>query len=86
MEKIENINENQKFDYMLLSRLKNDCDYFLGFGNGLEKHLWAGTVEEHIEEMKKLYNKIKIKPEWITAEDIQKYKIDMYRMKLEKLS
>ena len=86
MEQIENINENEKFNYMLLSRLQNDCKYFLGFGNGLEKYLWAGTVEEHIEEMEKLYNNLAIKPEWITEEDIQKYKINMYKMKLEKTS
>ena len=34
--------------------------------------------------MEKLYNNIKIKPEWLSKEDIQKYKIDMYKMKLEK--
>lgn len=82
---MENIINNERFNYMLLSRLQNDCDYFLGNGNGHEKYLWADTVEEHIQEMEKLYNNIKIKPEWLSKEDIQKYKIDMYKMKLEKL-
>ena len=36
------------FEYRLLNRLKSDCEYFLGKGNGAEKYLWAGTVEKHI--------------------------------------
>ena len=39
-------------DYMLLSRLKADCDYFLGSGGRAEKHLWAGTVREQIAKMR----------------------------------
>ena len=34
--------------YFLLSRLKADCDYFLGAGGRAEKHLWAGNVREQI--------------------------------------
>lgn len=43
-------------DYMLLSRLKADCDYFLGAGGRAEKHLWAGNVREQIAKMRELYN------------------------------
>ena len=46
------------FEYRLLNRLKSDCEYFLGAGNGAEKYLWAGTVEKHIEKMRELYNKV----------------------------
>ena len=31
-------------NYRLLSRLKADCDYFLGAGKRAEKHLWSGYV------------------------------------------
>lgn len=43
-------------DYMLLSRLKADCDYFLGAGGRAEKHLWAGNVREQIAKMRELYD------------------------------
>lgn len=31
-------------DYVLLDRLRADCEYFLGAGGRSEKHLWAGSV------------------------------------------
>ena len=37
------------FRYMMLDRLRVDCEYFLGNGNRNEKHLWAGDVERHIK-------------------------------------
>lgn len=73
----------QKFDYMLLSRLQQDCEYFLGFGNRCEKHLWADTPEEHIAKMKELYNGFKEKPEWISMEDIERYEKDMLQTKAD---
>lgn len=64
-----------KFQYQMLSRLKSDCDYFLGYGNRYEKHLYYKNVMEHIEEMKKLYNSLpdNEKPEWLTWDDILNY-------------
>ena len=74
----ESLNEeDDKFNYMMLGRLKQDCDYFLGHGNGYEKHLWAGNVEDQIAKMKELYNKVPEKPEWLSSEDIDKYEKDM---------
>lgn len=69
--------EDDKFNYMLLARLKQDCGYFLGNGNGYEPHLWAGNVEDQIAKMKELYNKVPEKPEWLSLEDIDKYEKDM---------
>ena len=60
-------------DYMLLSRLKADCDYFLGSGGRAEKHLWAGNVREQIAKMRELYNALPDEPEWLTMEDIDHY-------------
>lgn len=59
--------------YQLLSRLKADCDYFLGAGGRAEKHLWAGNVGEQIAKMRELYAALPEKPEWLTMEDIDRY-------------
>ena len=60
-------------DYRLLSRLKADCDYFLGAGGRAEKHLWAGNVREQIAKMRELYAALPEKPKWLTPEDIERY-------------
>jgi len=63
----------------MLSRLKMDCDYYLGNGNRNKKQLWADNEEEHIDEMKKLYNEFSEnkKPEWLTWADILNYEMKM---------
>lgn len=66
-----------KFNYMLLSRLQMDCDYFLGNGNRYEKNLWAGNVDDHIEMMKKIWNGFEEKPEWLSMEQIEDYERKM---------
>ena len=70
-------NEGSEYDYMLLDRLRQDCEYFLGNGNRAEKHLWAGNVNDQIAKMKELYNKLPEKPEWLTMEDIENYEKEM---------
>ena len=65
--------EQRSDDYRLLSRLKADCDYFLGAGGRAEKHLWAGNVREQIAKMRELYAALPEKPEWLTPEDIDRY-------------
>lgn len=67
------------FEYRMLSRLQQDCEYFLGYGNRCEKHLWADTAKEHIEEMKKLYKLLPVEPEWISMDDIEKYEKEMLK-------
>ncbi|KQN96832.1 LPD11 domain-containing protein [Paenibacillus sp. Leaf72] len=64
-----------RFNYMMLSRLRSDCDYYLGFGNRNEKHLCCGNVKEHIERMKAIYNSFPEgqKPERLTYEGILEY-------------
>lgn len=64
-----------KFRYMMLSRTKQDCDYFLGYGNRSINHLWAGGVQNQIENMKAIWNTFpeEDKPEWLTWEDILEY-------------
>jgi NAD(P)H-flavin reductase len=64
-----------KFNYQMLGRLKSDCDYYLGYGNRNKKHLYYHDEQEHINEMKKLYNSFPDdkKPEWLTYEEILNY-------------
>ena len=75
--KIETIdNKDLEYRYMLLDRLKQDCEYFLGNGNGNTEHsLWAKDINEQIEKMKEIYNSFseEEKPDWITLEDINNY-------------
>ena len=61
------------FEYQLLGRLKSDCDYFCGCGEGDEKHLWAGDVDSQIEKMKEIYRVLPKNPEWLTMEQINNY-------------
>lgn len=67
--------KDEKFRYMMLSRLKQDCEYYLGNGNRSIKYLWAGSEKDQIQEMKtrhKAFTDDK-KPEWLTWDDILKY-------------
>lgn len=64
-------------DYVLLDCLRADCDYFLGAGGRSEKHLWAGNVHAQIKKMRELYNALPEKPEWLTAEAIDRYAAQM---------
>lgn len=65
------------FDYQMLSRLQMDNDYYLGHGNRSEKQLWAGNVDDQIAEMKRIWNKLPVKPEWLSMEDILNYEKQM---------
>ena len=64
-------------DYVLLDRLRADCDYFLGAGGRSEKHLWTGSVYAQIRKMRELYDALPEKPEWLTAEAIDRYAAQM---------
>ena len=67
--------KDEKFRYMMLSRLKQDCEYYLGNGNRSTKYLWAGSEKDQIQEMKarhKAFTDDK-KPEWLTWGDILRY-------------
>ena len=71
--------KDEKFRYMMLSRLKQDCDYYLGNCNRYSGHLWAKNEADQIQEMKDRYNTFldDKKPEWLTWDDILRYEILM---------
>jgi N12 class adenine-specific DNA methylase len=71
------INNDYEFEYRLLSRLKQDCEYFLGAGNRSEGRLWAGNVQYQISKMRELYAMLPEKPEWLSEQEIDRYAENM---------
>jgi len=70
-------NSRDTFNYQLLSRLQQDCEYYLGFGARNKKYLWALDEAEQIKKMRDLYAVLPEKPAWITLADIDKYEAAM---------
>lgn len=64
-------------EYVLLDRMRSDCEYYLGCGERCDKHLWAGNVKAQIAKMREIYNNLEVKPEWISSEDIDRYEREM---------
>lgn len=75
--KLSKYESNDTFLYKLLSRLQDDCDYYLGSGNRSARSLWALDERAHIDEMKAIYNYLEVKPEWLTMRDIEEYEKQM---------
>ncbi len=71
------VSHNFEFEYRRLSALKSDCEYFLGAGGRAQKHLSEGGIEAQIAKMRELYALLPDKPEWLTAEDIDRYEAQM---------
>lgn len=69
----EKISEETKFNYMMLDRLRSDCEYYLGYGNRNKNRLHENDEKLHIERMKERYNNCPVKPEWLKYEKILEY-------------
>lgn len=65
--------KQQRDNYMLLDRLRQDCDYYINESSN-PNYLWAGNEVEQIANMKKLYRSLVIKPEYLSMKDIKRYK------------
>lgn len=74
-----NLNSKDEYKYMMLGRMKRDCEYYLGFGNQNTEVLWAKEEHEQINLMKNLFKSFPDdkKPEWISLEDIATYENQM---------
>lgn len=89
------LDEDTSFDYMLLSRLKSDCDYVLttlknhrkeypdqfiddNRLSDIEHGLWAKDIDKHIDYMLSIYDKLEEKPEWISRDDIENYRLQLH--------
>lgn len=62
-----------QLQYMMLGRLKSDCDCYLEYGNRNNNRLWALDEREQIKEMKKYYKLLSKKPKWLSWDDILEY-------------
>lgn len=63
-----------RFNYMMLDRLKSDCEYYLSYGGiNAKRSLWAQDEQKQIDKMREIYDSLKIKPEWLTREQIDEY-------------
>lgn len=84
--KKEVLNQDNKYKYQILYTLQCDCQYFLGNGNCLEKHLWATNLDNHIRAMEMIYESFddQDKPVWINKEMIDLYKDQMWTASLSK--
>ena len=70
------LNKDEKFRYMLLDRMRTDCEYYLGNGGRNARDLWAGDEQLQIEYMVALYNSFDedSKPQWLTLDVIYEFK------------
>ena len=68
-----------RFRYMMLDRLRQDCDYYLNYGGRSVNALWSKDEKEQIANMKALWSTFpeKDKPEWLTWADILEYEQKM---------
>ena len=65
---------DDRYNYMMLYRLKSDCEYYIVNGGRNAKHsLWAHDEHAQIDKMRELYDSLTIKPEWLTREQIDEY-------------
>lgn len=69
---------DDRFNYMLLDRLRCDCKYYLGHGDrDANNCLWAHDEQKQIDKMRELYDLLPVKPEWLTREQIDEYAAKM---------
>ncbi|APT48378.1 LPD11 domain-containing protein [Bacillus safensis] len=70
--KFDILKADEKFRYQLLSRMKQDCYYYLGNGGRNPENLWASNEEKQLKTMKELWKSFPPTdtPEWLTWEDI----------------
>lgn len=68
-----------RFRYMMLDRLRQDCNYYLTYGHKSPNALWAKDEKAQIENMKALWNTFPEKdtPEWLTWDDILEFERKM---------
>lgn len=66
---------DKKFRYMMLDRLRQDCNYSLNYFDGSENVLWAKNKQSQIANMVALWKTFNPEdsPEWLTWDDILEY-------------
>lgn len=61
-----------RFRYMMLDRLRQDCNYYLSNGGRNPNCLWADDEKDQIQTMKDIWRTFPAEdtPEWLTWDDI----------------
>lgn len=80
---IKNCSNGSKFRYMLLSRMRSDCDYYLSMTHSA-RNLWAGNEEAQIKDVISLYLSLAKKPKWFTVKELDAYSVKMTGRHLKK--
>lgn len=70
---------DQVFEYQMLGRLQSDCEYVIHTAPAT-RHLWGITASAHIAEMRRLYDVLYIKPEWLSVADIAYYEKELQNL------
>lgn len=67
--------KDKTFRYMMLDRLRQDCDYSLNYCDGSANVLWAKDAKSQIENMLALWETFdpEDRPEWLTWDDLCDY-------------
>lgn len=61
-------------DYMVLSRCKQDLEYYFRNGKGFDGHLYYGGIKQQITKMIEIWKSLPYKPEWLRATELIKFK------------
>lgn len=63
-----------RHNYMMLDRLKSDCDFYLGYGmRNAEYSLYCKDEKAQIKKMLHIYNSLTLKPVWLDVTGILRY-------------
>jgi len=63
----------QRHEYMVLGRLVFDCEARINGFTPQSHPLWGVTIESHIAEMRRLWDLLDVKPEWLSIDQIENY-------------
>jgi hypothetical protein len=73
-EELKQLEKDNQFNYMLLSRCRSDLDYFFGNGQLYGSRLFYGEIGTHMREMINLWKSLPLKPQWLRATKLIQYK------------
>lgn len=67
----------REMDYMILDRMKEDCNYYINHnGNVSSGSIWGGSIESLLSEMEERLSSFDVteKPDWLTDTDFERMK------------
>lgn len=67
------LSQDETYKYQILGRMQSDCENY----PRSKPHLWGINIDDHITYMTELYKGLKVKPKWISIEQINNYKRHM---------